>query len=100
MHSTQFAGLAGLPGADLVVEGIEDLLAARDTASAALVSMAAPRLRLAGVDVPPALGHEQHSHHLYALLARTEPATAHRRYNALVGRIVSFARAAECASQR
>lgn len=100
MRSEQLADLVDLPGAELVSEGIEDLLAERESALAALVSMAAPRLRRAGVQVPPEIPGEQPSHRLYELLARTDPATAHRRYNALVGRIVSFARAAERASQR
>lgn len=95
-----FHALADLPGAELVAEGIEDLAAGRETALAALVSMAAPRLRQAGVELPPAMHGGQPSHRLYELLARTEPATAHRRYNALIGRIVSFARAAERAPQR
>jgi hypothetical protein len=39
-------------------------------------------------------------HRLYALLAATDPDSAHSRYNALVGRIVTFARAAEHARER
>ena len=93
-------GNEGLPGAELVLEGIEDLLAGRDTALAALVTMAAPRLRAVGVDVPRRAAGERPSHHLYALLAEHEPAGAHSRYNALVGRIVGFARAAERARAR
>jgi hypothetical protein len=33
---------------------------------------------------------------LYALLARDDAAAAHSRYNALIHRLVSFERAAEC----
>jgi hypothetical protein len=47
----------------------------------------------------PEGGGDQPSHRLYELLARTQP-SAHSRYNALVGRIVSFARAAEHAAAR
>lgn len=90
--------LEGLPGAELVTVGIDDLRAGRDTQLSALVSMAAPRLRLAGLDVPDASGPGLSSHRLYELLADSDPHTAHRRYNALVGRVVSFARAAERAS--
>lgn len=100
MRGHDAAQLAGLPGADLVAEGIEDLRAERDTAPAALVCMAAPRLRAAGVDIPPQASLTWPSHHLYALLAASDPASAHSRYNALVGRIVSFARAAERAPER
>jgi hypothetical protein len=74
-----------LRGADPVRQGIGDLEEGRDTVAAALTQMAAPRLRSAG----PA------GHRLYELLAADDPATAHSRYNALVARMVSFARAAE-----
>ena len=85
-----------LPGADLVLEGIQDLRSGRDTAAAALVRMAAPRLRAVGLDVPQAeYGSGRPGHRLYELLAGADPATAHGRYNALVERVVSFARAAE-----
>jgi hypothetical protein len=47
----------------------------------------------------PAGGGEQPSHRLYELLSETGGG-AHSRYNALVARIVSFARAAEHASAR
>ena len=36
-------------------------------------------------------------HRLYALLAAEDSDLAHSRYNALVRRLVSFERAAECA---
>jgi hypothetical protein len=84
-----------LPGADLVVEGIDDLRRGRDTAAAALVRMAAPRLRAVGLDVPQTANGMRPGHRLYELLSSADPATAHGRYNALVARVVSFARAAE-----
>jgi hypothetical protein len=59
--------------------------------------MAAPRLRMLGFDVPAGEGGRS-SHRLYELLDRD--AGAHSRYNALVARIVSFARAAEHAAAR
>jgi hypothetical protein len=59
--------------------------------------MAAPRLRALGIDVP-AGGGERPSHRLYELLSENDD--AHSRYNALVGRMVSFAHAAEHASAR
>ncbi len=91
---------ADLPGHELVSAGIADLAAGRESEPALLVAMAASRLRALGYDVPP--GSElprQPSHRLYALLADSEQ-DAHSRYNALVGRMVSFARAAEHASPR
>ena len=91
--------LAGVPGADLVVAGLDDLDAGRETVASLLVSMATTRLRAVGIDVPP-VAVERPSHRLYDLLAREDGATAHSRFNALVGRLASFARAAEHARAR
>lgn len=85
-----------LPGYELVSAGLADLSAGRESEASLVVSMAAPRLRSLGVDVPSGAG-DGPSHRLYELLTEADPA-AHSRYNALVGRIVSFARAAEHAS--
>jgi hypothetical protein len=82
-----------LPGQDLVREGLADLAGGRDTAAALLVAMAALRLRALGLDVPEG-GGERPSHRLYDLLAARGDG-AHSQYNALVGRMTSFARAAE-----
>jgi len=87
-----------LPGHELVSEGLADLAAGRESESALLVAMAAPRLRMLGLEVPE--GRWEHpSHRLYELLSQGDGG-AHSRYNALVARIVSFARAAEHASTR
>jgi hypothetical protein len=85
-----------LPGYELVSEGLDDLAAGRESESALLVAMAAPRLRALGIDVPPG-GGARPSHRLYELLSDADGG-AHSRYNALVARIVSFARAAEHAT--
>jgi hypothetical protein len=85
-----------LPGYELVSEGLEDLAAGRESDSALLVAMAAPRLRAIGIDVPQG-GGDKPSHRLYELLTEADEG-AHSRYNALVARLVSFARAAEHAS--
>lgn len=90
--------MAALPGEDLVESGVADLLAGRDTPAAALVSMARSRLGAVGVDVPRAADGEPAGHRLYSLLAEEDRATAHTRYNALLGRLVSFVQAAEHAS--
>jgi hypothetical protein len=87
---------ADFPGHELVSTGLADLAAGRESESSLLVAMAAPRLRALGFDVPPG-GGEQPSHRLYELLVERDRG-AHSRYNALVGRVVSFARAAEHAS--
>ena len=85
-----------LPGHELVSTGLEDLAAGRETEAALVVAMAAPRLQAVGIEVPPG-GGSFPSHRLYALLSDSG-AGAHSRYNALVGRIASFARAAEHAA--
>jgi hypothetical protein len=85
-----------LPGHEIVSEGINDLATGRESESALLVAMAAPRLRSLGLPVP-AGGGARPSHRLYELLADTGEGP-HSRYNALVARVVSFARAAEHAS--
>jgi hypothetical protein len=87
-----------LPGHELVSAGLVDLAAGRETEASLVVTMAAPRLRALGFDVPPSLA-EQPGHRLYELLSEHDSG-AHSRYNALVGRMVSFARAAEHAPAR
>ena len=86
---------ARLPGGDLVVEGLRDLAGGRESIPALLLQIGAPRLRRLGLTVPPAANAE---HRLYLRLASENPRTAHARYNALIRRLVSFERAAECAS--
>lgn len=86
------------PGHELVSAGLADLAAGRESESGMLVAMAAPRLRALGYEVPSS-GVERPSHRLYELLSESEQ-DAHSRYNALVARMVSFARAAEHASAR
>jgi hypothetical protein len=84
-----------LPGRDLIEQGLADLAGGTETAAALLVSIGAPRLRQLGLTVvDPICGGE---HRLYELLSRTDPDSAHSRYNALIGRLVSFERALACA---
>jgi len=88
---------ADLPGHELVRAGLADLAAGRESEAALVVAMAAPRLRALGLEVPVG-GGSSPSHRLYALLTEHGGGGAHSRYNALVGRIASFARAAEHAA--
>jgi hypothetical protein len=85
-----------LPGHELVSAGLADLSAGRESEASLLVTMAAPRLRALGYDVP-AGGKGSPGHRLYEVLSEKDLG-AHSRYNALVARMVSFARAAEHAS--
>jgi len=87
--------LKRLPGGDLVAQGLDDLAAQRETVEALLVAIGAPRLRRLGFQVPAIADAE---HKLYELLAREDSDGAHSRYNALICRLVSFERAAECVS--
>lgn len=86
-----------LPGADLVLQGIDDLEHGLETEAAFLVAIGGPRLRRLGFDVPDHISNPEHR--LYAALASVSPDAAHSRYNSLVRRLVSFERAAECASR-
>lgn len=85
-----------LPGRELVDAGVEDLRRGEETVEALLVSIGASRLRAVGIDVPLPLATPEIR--LYDLLRREHGDDAHGRYNALVRRLVSFERAAECAS--
>jgi hypothetical protein len=85
-----------LPGEDLVRAGIDDLQHGVESVEALLVSIGAARLRAAGLAVPREI--ESPELKLYERLAAEDPDAAHSRYNALVRRLVSFERAAECAS--
>jgi hypothetical protein len=85
-----------LPGHELVSQGLTDLFAGHESEASLLVVMAAPRLRSLGFDVPSVEGADA-SHRLYEMLAERDDG-AHSRYNALVGRVASFARAAEHAA--
>lgn len=94
VHMQSDVNPLNLPGGDLIAAGLRDLDANRESVAALLVSIGAPRLRGLGFHVPIVLDGPEHR--LYATLARENPASAHSRYNALVRRLVSFERAAEC----
>lgn len=85
-----------LPGADLVARGIQALRRGETTIEALLVSVGAPRLRAAGLDIPPVppLPHAPEIS-LYLAIGADHPRDAHSRYNALIRRLVSFERALE-----
>lgn len=86
-----------LPGGDLIEGGIEDLTRGIESPEALLVAIGAQRLRRVGIFVP---NHPFHSPELrlYQNLSKPDPDRAHTCYNALIRRLVSFERAAECAS--
>ena len=83
------------PGGDLIEAGMADLARGVESIPALLVSIGAPRLRQLGFDLARVI--EDAEHRLYQRLASENSDAAHSRYNALVRRLVSFERAAECA---
>jgi hypothetical protein len=85
-----------LPGGDLIERGIADLSAGRETTEALLVSIGAGRLQSLGIELPSPI--ESPEHKLYLHLARETGDAAHSEYNALVRRLVSFERTAQCAN--
>ena len=88
----------GLPGADFIEKGLIDLREGRETVESLLVAIGAPRLRRIGLDLPESLPVNP-EHKLYQLLAANDSDSAHSRYNALVRRLVSYERTAECVSR-
>jgi len=77
-----------LPGGDLVAKGLEDLAGGRESEEALLVSIAAARLRSAGIPVARSLPDPEHR--LYERLAQVDSDSAHSRYNGLLRRLTSF----------
>ena len=97
--------ISGLPGADVIAQGLRDLATKRESDAAWLVLIGAPRLRTLGLGIPDAPAEwsgettdPSPEHRLYARLARIDSDTAHSRYNALIRTLVSFERAGECVS--
>ena len=88
--------LSGLPGHELVEQGIADLCRGERTVESLLVSIGASRLRRLGLVLDAPFPDAERA--LYDRLARGGADSAHSRYNALVRRFVSFERAAECAA--
>lgn len=88
--------IARLPGGELVWTGLVHLRGGVESVEALVVSIGAWRLARLGFDVcSPVVSPEER---LHELLLREDPDAAHSRYNALIRTLVSFERAAECAS--
>jgi len=84
-----------LPGAEIVLPGLADLEAGRQSLNAVAVQAAAPRLRRAGFDAPDTSSAIPAAHRLYQQLSSQLGDGAHSRYNAILARVASFAGAAE-----
>ncbi len=88
-----------LPGGQIIKQGVADLQRGAQTVPALLVQIAGPRLRHLKLPIPhPPVGSFP-EHELYDLLSLQDPHSAHSRYNALLRLLVSFERAAECATR-
>ena len=94
-HSPLGAPDSELPGVEIVRAGLRDLARRERTSDAMLVSIASPRLRQIGIRVPEVIPQPEEA--LFDHLEGLHGAGAHSRYNALIRRIVSFARAAAVA---
>ena len=86
----------GLPGAELVRAGLDDLAAGRESVLSLLVSIGSPRLRACGIEVRvPEAEALDADRRLYRLLAEEHGNEAHSRYNSLLRELVSFERTLE-----
>ena len=84
-----------LPGAELILPGLEDLQNNRnDTVAALLIAIARTRLINAGLPIPKTTLASEPELTLYAKL-KTERSDAYPYYNALLTSLVSFCNALE-----
>jgi hypothetical protein len=92
--------LERLPGSEIVLAGIADLRAGRQSVEASAVQSASVRLRRLGLEAPALDGFVPASHQLYFRLRDDLGDGAHSRQKAILARVASFARAAESARAR
>lgn len=94
--------LAGLPGAELLAQGLDDLARSRVSEFSLLLLVAAPRLRPLGIEIDTArLPIEQPSTYaLYDYLEACVGDDAHSQYNSLLRQMDSLANALERESSR
>lgn len=83
-----------LPGAELVLPGIEDLRRGIESVPALLVAIGRPRLQAIGLVIPPNTIADPELRLYYALVAEYGD-DAHDQYNAHLRRLVGFESAAE-----
>jgi hypothetical protein len=87
--------LSELPGAELILPGIDDLYNGKtNTVGSLLIAIAATRLSKAGLDFPREHLASEPELTLYALL-QEERSDAYSYYNALLKRLSSFCNALE-----
>lgn len=87
--------LLGLPGDEIIVQGLRDLAAETESIQALLVAIVAPGLRRLGVAVPDMADRiTDAALRLYRLVGDQRPAGAHAAFNAWIRRVDRFVRAA------
>jgi hypothetical protein len=92
--------ISGLPGENLMRQGLADFQSGLCTVPTCLVRIARPRLSLAGLMPPSVPGQSSESElQLYDLLQR-EGGDAYSRYNALIRELVSFENALDRRKQK
>jgi hypothetical protein len=97
----QSIDLSDLPGAEIVSLGLADLSCERESVPALLLEIAAPRFRLAGLNIPVALPHALDAEiRLYRLLGTDPDVDAYSQYNAHLRRLSSLCRALEARARR
>lgn len=96
--ATRFEEL-GLPGGELIDEGLSDAAAEAETVPSLVVAVAAPRLRREGVPVPK-LEWPDPEIRCYRMLEEQHGELAHARYLALLDEVRSFADACPLARDR
>lgn len=86
----------GLPGEDLIQQGVKDMARGVESMMSLLVMVGYPRLTRLRKDLPKPLQWIDHPEiRLYQLLSQRNPQGAHSRFNALIRRLVSYERALE-----
>ncbi len=86
---------AGLPGEELVLKGLSDLRAGRESIESLLVQIGWPRLSELGAPLPETELNADPERTLYRTLGELHGNEAHSKYNSLVRELVSFERALE-----
>jgi hypothetical protein len=94
MPPTQINDFDGLPGADAIRAGLQDLAAGRESVESLLIQIGAPRLSWLGV-VLPAKPDADADRRLYRLLEAQHGNGAHSQFNSLIRQLISFERALE-----
>jgi len=82
-----------LPGADLILRGLDDLACGRQTVTCLLVLVGRPRLLRLGFSVPGLPLCESPQIELFRALEREHGLRAYSQYNALLRRLIRFERA-------